>query len=152
MTGSTVRLYADPATHTGRLIAAAWSLGRPVAGPGWSRLRPWAHMLGFGGHFATKFRPYSTTFGALWAARRTAMRRASASASSVRPELPLPPFAVTVLSRRQPDRSALGPMFSDALGGWRDRGNTSRAFPGGAERLDPRDLARLSQDLRDDLG
>lgn len=46
----TVRIYADPAKHTGRLVAAAWKLGRYDAGPAWSRLRPWAHMLGFGGH------------------------------------------------------------------------------------------------------
>jgi hypothetical protein len=83
--GSTVKLYNDPATHTGRLVAAAWQLGRPDAGPDWARLRPWAHMLGFGGHFATKSRAYSTTFGALRAARATAMRRANA-ATAAHPE------------------------------------------------------------------
>jgi hypothetical protein len=31
-------------------------------------LRAWAHMLGFGGHWSTKSRRYSTTFGVL---RRT---------------------------------------------------------------------------------
>jgi len=81
LTHSTVRIYTDPARHTGRLIAAAWELGRPDAGPAWSRLRPWAHMLGFGGHFATKSRAYSTTFTALRIARATAMRRANAIAA-----------------------------------------------------------------------
>ena len=81
LTESTVRIYADPAKHTGRLVAAAWTLGRPDAGEEWSRLRPWAHMLGFGGHFATKSRAYSTTFGALRAARSAAMRRANATAA-----------------------------------------------------------------------
>jgi hypothetical protein len=85
LTDSTVRIYADPTRHTGRLIAAAWTLGRPDAGEGWSRLRPWAHMLGFGGHFATKSRAYSTTFGALRAARSTAMRRAN-TATAAHPE------------------------------------------------------------------
>jgi hypothetical protein len=33
------------------------------------RLREWAHMLGFGGHFSTKSRRYSTTLGALRRAR-----------------------------------------------------------------------------------
>jgi hypothetical protein len=33
------------------------------------RLRKWAHMLGFGGHFSTKSRRYSTTLGALRRAR-----------------------------------------------------------------------------------
>jgi hypothetical protein len=75
----TVRLYSDPTTHTGRLVAAAWTLGRHDAGESWSRLRPWAHMLGFGGHFATKSRAYSTTFGALRAARSTAVRGANAA-------------------------------------------------------------------------
>ena len=33
------------------------------------RLRAWAHMLGFGGHWSTKSRRYSTTFTALRRAR-----------------------------------------------------------------------------------
>jgi hypothetical protein len=33
------------------------------------RLRAWAHMLGFGGHWSTKSRRYSTTMGALGRAR-----------------------------------------------------------------------------------
>ena len=33
------------------------------------KLRRWAHMLGFRGHFATKSRSFSTTFGALRAER-----------------------------------------------------------------------------------
>ena len=36
----------------------------------YGRLRRWTHMLGFGGHFATKSRRYSTTHKALRAARR----------------------------------------------------------------------------------
>jgi hypothetical protein len=32
-------------------------------------LRAWAHMLGFGGHWSTKSRRYSTTFGVLRRAR-----------------------------------------------------------------------------------
>jgi hypothetical protein len=40
------------------------------------RLGRWAHMLGFGGHFSTKSRRYSTTLGALRRARVTyAIRR-----------------------------------------------------------------------------
>ena len=40
------------------------------------RLRKWAHMLGFGGHFSTKSRRYSTALGALRRARVTyAIRR-----------------------------------------------------------------------------
>ena len=50
------------------LVRACWDLGgRP--GLGALRLRKWAHMLGFGGHFSTKSRRYSTTLGALRRAR-----------------------------------------------------------------------------------
>ncbi len=42
----------------------------PVAERPYARLRRWAHMLGFGGHFSTKSRAYSTTLGAIRAARR----------------------------------------------------------------------------------
>jgi hypothetical protein len=52
----------------GEVHRACWELGgRPnLAG---LRLRKWAHMLGFGGHFSTKSRRYSTTLGALRRAR-----------------------------------------------------------------------------------
>ena len=52
--------------HYRAMITAAWQLGRrdPAA-----RLRAWAHMLGYGGHFLTKSRRYSVTFGQLRAAR-----------------------------------------------------------------------------------
>ncbi|MFY1678072.1 replication initiator [Streptomyces sp. WMMC905] len=54
--------------HARRMIRTAWTLGaRPeLAG---LRLRAWAHMLGFRGHFSTKSRRYSTTLGALRDAR-----------------------------------------------------------------------------------
>jgi len=42
------------------------------------RLRAWAHMLGFRGHFSTKSRRYSTTLGALRDARAD-WRRAQAA-------------------------------------------------------------------------
>ena len=60
--------------HARRLIRTCWSLGaRPELAE--LRLRAWAHMLGFRGHFSTKTRKYSTTLGALRDAR-TAWRRA----------------------------------------------------------------------------
>lgn len=92
--------YATPHTHPGRLIAACWHLGqlrdtdpdadhdelpdsheRQIAELDdnvtgrirfqrtWARLHR-AHQLGFGGHFSTKSRRYSTTLGTLRAARR----------------------------------------------------------------------------------
>ena len=59
----TIRLYASPdGTHCERLAYAAWLLGKTAE---WGRLRRWAHMLGFGGHFLTKSRRYSITFALL---------------------------------------------------------------------------------------
>ncbi|MFD9717428.1 replication initiator [Streptomyces sp. NPDC059076] len=54
--------------HAKQLILTCWRLGaRPELDE--LRLRKWAHMLGFRGHFATKSRAYSTTLGALRQAR-----------------------------------------------------------------------------------
>ena len=44
------------------------------------RLAAWAHMLGFGGHFSTKSRAYSTTLGALRADRATHQREQAIAA------------------------------------------------------------------------
>ncbi|MFD7610967.1 replication initiator [Streptomyces sp. NPDC059828] len=54
--------------HAERLIRTAWALGARKDLED-LRLRAWAHMLGFRGHFSTKTRRYSTTLGALRAAR-----------------------------------------------------------------------------------
>jgi hypothetical protein len=51
--------------HHKRMIETAWQLGH----------RQWAHMLGYGGHFLTKSRAYSVTFGRL-RADRAGYRRA----------------------------------------------------------------------------
>lgn len=60
--------------HALALIDTCWRLGgiEELAG---LKLRRWAHMLGFRGHFATKSRSYSTTFAAL-RAERTEFRAA----------------------------------------------------------------------------
>jgi hypothetical protein len=47
--------------HYRAMITTAWQLGRSC--------RAWAHMLGYGGHFLTKSRRYSVTFGQLRTAR-----------------------------------------------------------------------------------
>ncbi|MBE1600252.1 hypothetical protein H4687_006381 [Streptomyces stelliscabiei] len=63
--------------HARRMIRTAWTLGaRPELAD--LRLRAWAHMLGFRGHFSTKSRRYSTTLGALRDARAD-WRRAQAA-------------------------------------------------------------------------
>lgn len=65
--------------HVLRMIGTCWWLGdltefEPLG------LRRWAHMLGYGGHFSTKSRRYSTTLTALRQARtdhRAEQQRAS---------------------------------------------------------------------------
>jgi len=52
--------------HYRRLVTAAWQLGG-TRHDVW--FRAWAHMLGYGGHFLTKSRRYSVTFGQLRAVR-----------------------------------------------------------------------------------
>jgi len=54
--------------HYRQMITTAWELGSKRA-TGQPRLRLWAHMLGYGGHFLTKSRRYSVTFGQLRRAR-----------------------------------------------------------------------------------
>lgn len=57
-----------PTPHAEHMIHTCWNLGgRPELEH--LRLRPWAHMLGFRGHFSTKTRRYSTTLGCLRSAR-----------------------------------------------------------------------------------
>ncbi|MGI5131621.1 replication initiator [Pseudonocardia sp. CA-107938] len=89
MTAEAAEHYSDARTHLGRLVAYAFQLGTPPEDlvplgatdderdqlrrdwhDTWGRLRRWTHMLGFGGHFATKSRRYSTTHRELRAARR----------------------------------------------------------------------------------
>ncbi|MEU0377040.1 replication initiator [Streptomyces cyaneofuscatus] len=57
------------ARHVRQMIRTCWELGRL---PEFAelKLRKWAHMLGFRGHFSTKSRRYSVTLGALRDARR----------------------------------------------------------------------------------
>jgi hypothetical protein len=54
--------------HARAMMATCWALGG-LAQYEHLRLRAWAHMLGFRGHFLTKARRYSVTFGALRTAR-----------------------------------------------------------------------------------
>jgi hypothetical protein len=64
-------------SHVAELVRAAWKLGgRPELER--LRLRAWAHMLGFGGHWSTKSRRYSTTFTALRRARVAFAKRRQA--------------------------------------------------------------------------
>jgi hypothetical protein len=60
----------DLTDHARQMIHTAWHLGvRPEHAH--LRLRQWAHMLGFRGHFSTRTRHYSTTLTHLRAERTT---------------------------------------------------------------------------------
>jgi hypothetical protein len=60
--------------HVAELVRAAWTLGGRPELEG-LRLRAWAHMLGFRGHWSTKSRRYSTTFTVLRRARGAFAKR-----------------------------------------------------------------------------
>lgn len=70
----------DISDHARRLVRTAWTLGARKDLEH-LRLRAWAHMLGFRGHFSTKSRRYSTTLGALRDAR-AAWRRAQTAVTN----------------------------------------------------------------------
>ncbi|WP_405654631.1 replication initiator [Streptomyces sp. NBC_00019] len=74
----------DISDHARSLVRTAWTLGARKDLEH-LRLRAWAHMLGFRGHFSTKSRRYSTTLGALRDARAQ-WRRAQAAPPTREPE------------------------------------------------------------------
>ncbi|WP_405565370.1 replication initiator [Streptomyces sp. NBC_01180] len=76
--------------HARRMIRTAWTLGARKELED-LRLRAWAHMLGFRGHFSTKTRRYSTTLGALRTARAEWRRLQAAIAHG--DETPVPASA-----------------------------------------------------------
>ncbi|MBB5871154.1 hypothetical protein F4553_004533 [Allocatelliglobosispora scoriae] len=82
--GETIDAYTNLGRHVHRLISMCWSMG---ADPQWSGMRRSAHKFGFGGHFHTKSRKYSTTMAALRKARRPGNRPRLTSVGDVDPVL-----------------------------------------------------------------
>ncbi|NEC86489.1 replication initiator [Streptomyces sp. SID12501] len=83
-----LRLLAELATHditdhARHMIHTAWHLATKRA-HAHLRLRQWAHMLGFRGHFSTRTRHYSTTLTHL-RAERTAWRTSRADTQTPAP-------------------------------------------------------------------
>ncbi|PXY20755.1 replication initiator [Prauserella muralis] len=85
LTATAAAYYAEQDTHQARQLIACWQLGqrpfyrdtkeqRAEWADTWGKLQKWAHMLGFGGHFSTKSRRYSTTLTALRAVRKAYQR------------------------------------------------------------------------------
>jgi hypothetical protein len=99
--------HLDISAHHRRMIETAWTLG---GDPRYERLnlRRWAHMLGFPGHFLTKSRAYSTTFGAIRHERRTwrlVQDLAELDAATDDPnDIPADPTTVTVINDWTPVR------------------------------------------------
>ncbi|GAA1626751.1 replication initiator [Actinoplanes couchii] len=76
--GTGTRYRACPTCTAVDLDAPAEPDDAPVRRNPYARLRRWAHMLGFGGHFLTKSRRYSITF-ALLRDQRVEFRRAQSA-------------------------------------------------------------------------
>ena len=75
--------------HYQQMITTAWKLGGGSQ-PRPTRLCKWAHMLGYGGHFLTKSRRYSVTFGQLRRARTEHRRPPAPPRRRTRPLGPPP--------------------------------------------------------------
>ena len=115
----TIPPAANP--HAQRMIDTCWTLGGlPELSD--LRLRPWAHMLGFRGHFSTKSRRYSTTLTQLRHARRDHRDAAFLSSHDLEP--------TTTVLRIHEGQDGLDPDYYDdavlIIGRWRyvGRGHT----------------------------
>lgn len=107
--------------HTERLVETAWRLGgrRELRS---LRLRDHAHTFGYRGHFATKSQRYSTTFGALRAAR-AAYRRPEEEAET--------DFLYAGRGYRTPATARLAEVLAEAAR------TLPRGSPGGSPRTSP---------------
>lgn len=144
-------LRADqPDSHQTRQLQACWTLGsRPFwyttpaqreawehgdgTLPGWGRLQRWAHMLGYGGHFSTKSRRYSTTLTALRAVRRAFQR-------GLRPETPAE--AVELDADQHGDDAAVTLTWTFQGVGWLTTADAQLANTAAAKARERRQAAR----------
>lgn len=129
-------------SHARAMVMTCWHLGG-LPELAVLRLRPWAHMLGFRGHFSTKSRRYSTTLGCLRSARRRWRTGRTLLAHGLDPDLP-------VERCRMDDVSEAGDIseFGDVVlvvGHWRyiDRGHSPGQAVFAATIAD--DMARARQ-------
>jgi hypothetical protein len=122
--GEVIDLYANEhGTHPERLIDACWTLG---SHRDWQNLRRWAHMLGFGGHFLTKSRRYSTTFRILRDARVIWRRTETGHEWADQPE----------------ETMLIVGLLTYAGSGWRTSGDALLANTAAAMARERRDVAR----------
>jgi hypothetical protein len=59
--------------HVKRMIQTCWELGGDPVYAG-LKLRRWGHQLGYGGHFLSKSRRYSTLISVLWSSDQGRLR------------------------------------------------------------------------------
>ena len=132
ITAGNIRYYGNPRSHQGRLIHAAWQLGRHTHAD-FRALRRWAHMLGYRGHFATKSRRYSTTLRAIRQARADYRRRRHLEHNQ---QADTNTAAVTIV--QVPDLSWAGR-------GWKTSGDALLALSAAARARDHHAIARQEQ-------
>ncbi|MPY97952.1 MAG: hypothetical protein GEU97_08120 [Actinophytocola sp.] len=139
-----IRLTEQQDTHQTRQLQACWSLGRRPFyitkvrdreewDSTWGKLCKWAHMLGFGGHFSTKSRRYSTTLGALRAVRRAYQR-------GEQPEFPAQQPARD--DDQDGDDAAVTLIWSFDGAGWLTTGDAALANTSAAMARERRQTAR----------
>jgi hypothetical protein len=118
--------------HVAALVRACWELdGRPELER--LRLRAWAHMLGFGGHWSTKSRRYSTTMGVLRRARVAFAKRRRARAG-----IPLDAW-----DRPEADQAAIVVASWTFVGaGYETEGERWLALSAAARAREQREVAR----------
>jgi hypothetical protein len=141
--GVTVRITVDnadihgtPKTHLGRLIRAAWHLGRVPdtrENRRYRALQRWAHRLGHGGHFTTKSRAYSITFRAIRQSRRD-HARARAARSHVR--------LVDDAERHERDATTVMHTYRYVGQGWLSNGDAMLAMTAATLAREKRRVAR----------
>jgi Replication initiator protein, pSAM2 len=103
---------------------------------GYGRLQAWAHMLGYGGHFSTRSRAYSTTLRTLRKARQSWRRRA---------------WHRTADHLTDDDVTTIATELSYAGIGWHTSGDAALANSAAARARERRQTARDEAPDLDDL-
>jgi hypothetical protein len=157
LTDESLLTYTARDTHQTRQLQACWYLGgRPLgfatpaereqwhegrgSMPGWGKLQRWAHMLGYGGHFTTKTRRYSTTLTALREVRKAFQRGEQPGAAQ------LGLTAVDEHDQAATDPSPVNLTYLIDGIGWRTLGDAALANTAAAMARERRQVAREAMD------
>lgn len=151
LTSESLAFYTERDTHQARQLQACWYLGQPPlvcttpverdlwrnghgTMPGWGKLQRWAHMLGYGGHFTTKTRRYSTTLTALREVRKAFQR-------GQQPDI-VEFGAIGEDDQIDTDPSPVNLTYLIEGIGWRTRGDAALANTAAAMARERRQIAR----------